>query len=369
MKIILDTCILVKEGHFLSASMRKFLKAANFLKISVYLPEVVCDELLANAKCEIDRQSKIFNEANKKLIELTGEEISETDGVARIDLKKAFSEYKRQLKNTLKQHNVKILNYPNTSQKEIIEASYTGKMPFKSPEKGYKDYLIWQTMRELIEKNPSQKFVFLTENVKDFCEKKHDPLILHADLLSQLDDISDVEIRVFTNLSLFFDEELAPQLRGADPGNIPDDVLKKMEDIAENLLMFYPAEGFEGVPLNDVHITSADNIRLGEPTAKAFGSDEILVTFPGTVDAGIEGYISKGDYRSYEDDRFYEDGHTSKHKSNPKIFISDPDWNDHVMAASVSSELQFEIELIIDKEEREIVSEEISFPTEISYFH
>lgn len=363
MKIILDTNILIREDYFLSASMQKFLKAANFLKMSVYLPEVVYDELLANAKCEIDKQSKIFKEANKKLTNLTGKEISETDYVTQTDSKKAFSDYERQLENTLKLHNVKILNYPSISPKKIVQASYTGKMPFRSPEKGYKDYLIWQTMRELIEKNHDEKFVFLTDNIQDFCDKKLDPLSLHPDLLNQLDGVNGVEIRVFKNLGEFFDEELGSQLQGEDPRNIPNDVLKKMKDIAESLLMFYPAEGFEGVPLKDVHIVYTDNIRLGEPTAKAFGSDEILVTFSGAVDAEIEGYISKSDYRSYEDD------YTSKHKSNSKIFISDPDWNDQMMAASVCSKLQFEIELIIDKGEREIVSEEINFPAEISHFH
>ena len=358
MKIVLDTSILIREGYFRSAAAHSFLKAAKLSGSSVYLPDVVYDELLEQAKKEIHSQFKKFDTASRKLESMTGESSS------RVDPDDAFSKYKDWLDETLKQYDVKKLNYPRVSQKDIVQASYTGKKPFKPSGEGHKDYLIWLTLLELISKNPEQEFIFLTGNTRDFCDDNSDPLRLHGDLEKQL--IDNTRIQVFKDLGSFFDQHLALYFQEIEDTlddiskkiieDTLDDISKKIKDenIVENLLMHYSAEGLEGIPFEgEISITNVENVHLTSSVINALGDDEMLVVFKGTADVKMEGCILKS---------------VIYHERDLAINILDADWNEHMMAASVSHKLPFEIGLIIEKESRKITSRDISLPTELDYF-
>ena len=347
MEIILDTSILIRGGYFRSTAVHSFLKTAKLSGANVYLPSVVYDELLGRARNEIHQWSKAFDKASGKLGDMTGKPAS------RADPDNAFSEYKNWLDETLQRYDVKILSYPRVSHKDIVQASYAGMKPFKPSGEGYKDYLIWHTLLELIRKNRGQEFVFLTGNTRDFCGEKSNPLSLHEDLANQL--TNNVRIQIFKDLGLFFNQHLAPHLRKIE--DTLDDISQKIKDenIVEDLLMHHSAEGFEDVPLeNEVCITNVENVHLASSIIKALGDDEIFVVFKGNADVEIEGCISKSEIY---------------HEREPTISILDSDWNERMMAVSVSHKLPFEIELIIEKESRKITSRDINFPTELDYFN
>ncbi len=347
MKIFLDTSILIKEGYLRSEAARTFLKAAKILDIGVCLPEVTYDELLGRVKIEINKQSDAAEKAIKKLINLTDKNFSTPDP------KEFFSNYENWLGELLNQNEVEILNYPVVPPKEIVEASYIGKKPFKPSGKGYKDYLIWRTLLELTNKESHEEFVFVTNNTKDFCAEKSTSPTLHPDLEKQLG--KGTQVRVSTDLRLLFDEVIAPNLGDANPQDIPDNISEMTKEIVEELLTDYSADGFQGLPVgNDVTISYVDNVMLGQPIFKSLGDDEILVKFEGQIKAEFSGFVDKSEY-------YLHDGASD-------VNICDSDWNDWVMMVSTVAELDFEVELIVEKKSKKITSREINFPKEMSFY-
>jgi hypothetical protein len=85
--------------------------------------------------------------------------------------------------------------YPLVSHKEVVERMYAEKRPFKGTEIGYKDYLIWRSVVELLSEPDVQgwrtvNIAFISANKSDFAAKDESPLELHGDFLS---DLSQVE--------------------------------------------------------------------------------------------------------------------------------------------------------------------------------
>ena len=347
MKIFLDTSILIKEGYLRSETARTFLKAAKILDIGVCLPEVTYDELLGRVKIEINKQSDAAEKAIKKLINLTDKNFASPDP------KEFFSNYENWLDELLDQNKVEILNYPDISPKEIVEASYIGKKPFKPRGEGYKDYLIWHTLLELTNKESREEFVFLTKNTHDFCDEKSTSPTLHPDLVKQLG--KNIRVQVIKDLRLLLNEIIAQKLGGANPQDIPASISATTKKIVEELLTGYSAYGFEGLPIgNDVTISYVDNVMLGQLVFKSFGNDEILVKFEGKVTAEFSGFIDKSEYYL--------------HYEIPDVNICDSNWNDRVMLTSSVAELDFEGELILEKKSKKITSREVNLPTEIGVY-
>jgi hypothetical protein len=80
--------------------------------------------------------------------------------------------------------------------------------------------------------------------------------------------------------------------------------------------------------------------------------DEIVITVSGTVPLEVEGYMDKHVY--YSEDFKDED-----------IYVSDGDWNDHVMAVSMTVETAFEVRLFYSPDEQKVIGHSVTLPQEI----
>lgn len=255
MRIILDTSVTVREGYFRSGMMRALLKAAHFLEWNVLMPDVVWDELLGNAEKEIAKRAATYDKAARGLNAITGKTIEPVDAAAE------FNDYKNWLAEEMEKFGIDFLPYPATTTKELVTKSYDGEKPFKENGDGHKDYLIWKSIVERLEnQQAATPTYFLTNNKKDFCTDGTPPIALHPDLASQLP--KGQSVNVYLDVGSFFEELIAPHLKGLNINQIPDDLANRAIELIELNLTGYSAFGFEDVPIqNEALITAAFGVR------------------------------------------------------------------------------------------------------------
>jgi hypothetical protein len=344
MHIILDTSVIVKEGYFRSGMMRALLKAAHFMDLKVLMPDVVWDELLGKAEKEIAKRTGAYDKAARGLNAITGKKIEPVNAASE------FGDYENWLAEEIEKFGIDFLPYPATTTKELVTKSYEGEKPFKEDGDGHKDYLIWKSIIEFLQNQQAvAPTYFLTNNKKDFCADAAPPLVLHADLASQLPEGQSVN--VYLDVGSFFGEIIAPHLKGLDINEIPDDLVNRAIELIESNLTDYSAFGFEGVPLqNDVSIASVENVEIVDRAIQSLDDDEFLVTFDCKFDADISGFMDKSEYYS----------------GDQEVFVWEANWNDYVMLVSTSARLPVRVSFTYSKSEGGITSSDVDLPTEYS---
>lgn len=344
MRIILDTSVIVREGYFRSGMMRALLKAAHFMEWKVLMPDVVWDELLGKAKKEIAKRAATYDKAARELNAITGKTIEPVDAASE------FGDYEDWLAEEMEKFGIDFLPYPATTTKELVTKSYAGEKPFKENGDGHKDYLIWKSIVECLHnQQAATPTYFLTNNKKDFCTDGAPPIALHPNLASQLPEGQSVN--VYLDVGSFFDELVAPHLKGLNINQIPDDLANRAIELIESNLTDYSAFGFEGVPIqNEALITVVDNAEIVKREVQSLDDDEVLVTFYCEFDAEISGFMEKSEYYSGDHD----------------VDVWDSDWNDYVMAVSTSARLPVRVSFTYSKSEGGITGSDVDLPTEYS---
>ncbi|HEY2010596.1 MAG TPA: PIN domain-containing protein [Rhizomicrobium sp.] len=69
--------------------------------------------------------------------------------------------------------------------------------------------------------------------------------------------------------------------------------------------------------------------------------------------------------KSYENRKPFKHHYYSEGFKDGDIYISDPDWNDHVMAVSTTVETAFELKLFYSPEKKEVAGYALTLPQEI----
>lgn len=354
MRIFIDTNIIFKADFFRSVTAQNFLKATKFLEIEVLIPEVVIDEIKGNFSQELPDRLAKYKKLHQSLSELI-----DTDEVE-INVNEEIEIYKNWLDNLLEEHEVTILPYPTTSTKEIITESYKKKRPFKENGEGHKDYLIWETIKNYVSEKPDDpQTFFLTDNIKDFCQKKsEDEYTIHTDISSQIPKGKTVP-EVYRSFKKFFDEKIATQLQNVElehlHGLTQTELYEHVGTIVERKLADYAAYGFEGLSFcNDVTVISASEVTPNSIESKEINKDDIMITIRGTVLIEVHGFIDKFNYYS-----------TVEHEEAGHIDVLDGDWNDHVMLVSQTTITPFEVNITYSKKENTTIDEDVQFPDEI----
>lgn len=353
MRIFIDTNIIFKADFFRSTLAQNFLKAAKFLGVEVLIPEIVLDEIKGKFPQELLNRLSKYRKERKNLNELmVVQEIN-------IDINREIERYEKWLDELLVEYEVIILPYTATSTKEVVIASYKRKKPFKENGDGYKDYLIWATIKNNISETPDDvETFFLTENIKDFCDKKsEDDYSLHPDLVKQISKGKTVP-ETQRSFRKFFDEEIATQLQNIElehvDGLTKPDLYEDVKNIVEHELVDYSVHGFEGLSFcNDVTVTSAWDVKPDLIESKIIDNDYIMITICGEVLIEAYGFMEKSSYCSAE------------HDGLDDIEIMDGDWNDHVMQVSQTVTTPFEVSITYSKREKETIGKDVQFPEEI----
>lgn len=192
--IILDTSVLVNDFWLVGASFRTLRDLLNVFDAHVFLPELVVDETL-NKFAEVlaaalNKSRHLDYLLNRKVI-------------ARVKLEATLARYKdfiRDLFYPLSDEGGEVtfseLPYPEIPHSDVVERLLQGKRPFRGGsdrEKGYRDYLIWLSVVEIVRDNPGRDVIFVSENVNDFGAEADKRRTLHSDLLADLPAGREVE--------------------------------------------------------------------------------------------------------------------------------------------------------------------------------
>lgn len=350
MKIFLDTNVIIGQNFLRSDLAKNFLKSIRFLGIEVIIPEVVIDESVGHFTDSLKDSIITQKKLNSELMALIGKKDFN------IHFEKEVELYKNHLDELCSVYNVKILDYPSVSLKEIVVKSYAREKPFKKNGDGYKDYLIWKSINFYIESLESNNSIyFITNNVTDFCMEKEKNFFLHPELEKQLKKQNTIPI-VYTSLNNFMQAVIVPLLPNVELSDLPNlglfDVKEKAREVLEahdyNLINI----GFEDNVSSTIHNIEIDNnigfIKEDE--------DVILINISGKVYIENIGYMDKHECYSIHDEN-----------TKKNFYIINADWSDHVMLVSFSDWTPFNLTLTFSKIGMVFIGYTIELPEEIIY--
>lgn len=216
MKIIIDTNIINKDYKLQGKYIVTLSGAAAKLGYDVCVPEVVVDEIVSHYKDELaeayDTYFKGVSKLKKLLPEMPKSIISEAS------IEEQLQKFRVQYETELQAKNIKILPYPNVAHKSIVAKELDKKKPFKDSQKGYRDSLIWETVKsELIPVKDlfdECQILLLTRNTKDFADKNG----LHQDLKDELLALGyrDNVIELVADCEKFFKDVIKSQFAELD---------------------------------------------------------------------------------------------------------------------------------------------------------
>jgi hypothetical protein len=146
-------------------------------KIDVYVSPVTIKEVLKNYS---QKSLETFNSYNKSVKELNKVVMEKTALLPKDFHQTQMEQYEQFFRETLRKNKIRVFPYPNISHEEVIAHYYAGKKPFDHTDNGYKDFLIWRSIIELL-KTSSRELVFITQDT-DFQSEG----ILHQDLQDNL---------------------------------------------------------------------------------------------------------------------------------------------------------------------------------------
>ncbi len=205
MKVSLDTNILVQDFWLDSPHSRVLLDELNIIPATLHIPEVVIDETINKYREflteKIEEQKKITADISRLLNKETN--------TKSIDIVQATKDYEKFLLKKLKSINAQILPYPKVEHKEVVKRVLERRRPFKKGDSGYRDYLIWETIKNL-ELWGTEQIVFITNNIKDFGDSGY--------LSEEFTDkrTGNKNFKIVVAVSKFNDEYILPRLKKLD---------------------------------------------------------------------------------------------------------------------------------------------------------
>ncbi|RMZ59351.1 DUF4935 domain-containing protein [Chryseobacterium nematophagum] len=345
MKVILDSNIIISDFRLSSPDSKILLEASKKGDIELHIPEIVFDEVYNKFKERLEEaKSKIDKEINivKKL---TTAKILEN--FSKNNIEEQLEEYKDYIQNLVNENSIKLIEYPQTSHKDIVKKAIKKLKPFNSGEKGYRDSLIWENVKTLVPTigtsigNPD--VLFITNNKKDFCDNDNR---LHEELATELEDLeldidaikiintlndfnNDFKNLFFTQASSFKQKIESGEIEDFDLENLILDKLRKEFDYADISYL-------ESIPYDDTtvrYIEKVENIKIDNIIK--LNSTEYSIDLKCNVEMTIDFYVDKHEH--YSNDEITYD-------------VEDYDHNDYVIWASELINPELNISIIVDNE-------------------
>jgi predicted nucleic acid-binding protein len=201
--IVIDTNIFVQDFWTQSSDFKILFSNSIKLDFKIILPQVIYDEILSQyGKKYTEYSSKMesslipFNKLMTKdfkiLLDYNFDEI--------INL------YKKNLDEIILEHNISIIDYPETNHKKIAKRSMNRTKPFKNNGEGYCDTLIWENILKLLQDKECEHLYFISNNPKDFFENENIAKVLIEDLVKLGIDAN--KISAYLSLQSFVKDEI-----------------------------------------------------------------------------------------------------------------------------------------------------------------
>jgi predicted nucleic acid-binding protein len=201
MKVVIDTNIIVQDFWLDSPNSRVFLEGLILIPAVLYVPEIVIDETVNIYKERLLEKNNTIRQIRKDVTDLLRFEIKDIS----FNEKNITERYRKSLLDKIHGINSEIISYPKTEHKVIVKKILERRKPFKKGDAGYRDFLIWEGIRNL-ELWGTEEIVFITNNVKDFGQGPYLP-----------EEFSDKKtnnknIKICVSISKFNEEYIFPRL-------------------------------------------------------------------------------------------------------------------------------------------------------------
>lgn len=346
MKVAIDTNIIVQDFWLDSPNSKVFFEGLTLVPAVLYIPEVVIDETVNKYKERLYEKNNTLKQIRKDVNDLLRFEIKDNS----FNVTNMTERYKKALLDNIHRNNARIISYPETEHKVIVEKILDRRKPFKKGDAGYRDYLIWEGIRNL-ELWGTEEIVFITNNVNDFGPGPYLP-----------EEFSDKKtnsknIKICISISKFNEEFIIPRLKNLTElqsklleGQVENfsfkkwidenllDILKKC-DLEEVIVGFPFGVGIvranEIIIYNDYRIEQLKELESGDKLL----SFSIELKLQASVDVDWEDYSSHKEVREYF-------GHNSEEFS--------------VLSRESAENIKVRGYLILNKEKLDVMSYEIT---------
>lgn len=171
MFVVLDTSIFCRDFLLRGKAFRIFLESLKCVPAKLCIPEVVLDEVIAKYQEALKERTEAAETARNRLNSLLLD--SPLADEPSCDHVVAVRDYETYFKEKLKEAEAKILPYPDEPHKKIVQQALHRRKPFNRKGQGYRDYLIWVTLRTEMYYAPEETVVLVTGNTRDFCDGAH----------------------------------------------------------------------------------------------------------------------------------------------------------------------------------------------------
>lgn len=357
MLIFLDSSIFCSDFHLTSTNfelLKAYIsKGGSWLCLS----EIVIDEVKNKYKEKITTQ---FQKVNSEIRELNKIILLDIPLVTEELIKKELNDYDSFWDMfPFEYGNGSSEGYPKNSHKEIVQRALERKKPFKEDGKdGYRDYLIWLTFLDVVSHYTMENACFVTLNTRDFS----DPINkaeLHPQLKKDIEEkgISLSRVLYFTSLKDFIEQQVKPELQVITEHEKLIEELKAdrsgfmelYENALTKKLQGLDLTGYEVFIMEESENPSVDSVdEVSETDIEGVSEvtkTELLLTIRAQVLCNIGFYIYKSDYLIMKD--------------TSQFSVVNSNWNEHYILAETPIELAISLEVVYDKDKKQIKSMDI----------
>lgn len=208
MIVIIDSNILIAD-FYLKKTNSQLLRRFG----QVVLPEIVYDEVQNKHR---ERIEEAYLTLTKKLDEYNLYASSPVQIIDCSDIDNEMMQYESFLTSfMIEMGSYPPESYPNVSHKDIVRRALYRRKPFKADGKdGYRDYLLWLTILEVMKTHKSEEVHFISENTSDFADPQ-DRYKLHEHLVDDIKLLGEDENRLifWPSLKDFVDKVVKPHLQ------------------------------------------------------------------------------------------------------------------------------------------------------------
>jgi hypothetical protein len=172
-------------------------------RIRLVIPEVVIRELPKLFKREYDATRGKLQTAADKMRELGSDPVEQPTP----NPDEAADTYEADLRRALEEKGVQIAEIPEIDIGELVDQAVAERRPFQANSKGFRDAVIWRTIRELAEED---EVVLITKNTADFAESDQRPDTLHRHLREDLESAGQPgdRVRLLPSLEEYIDRHV-----------------------------------------------------------------------------------------------------------------------------------------------------------------
>lgn len=352
MKIALDTNIIHQDYGLTGQRILKLYEASKRLGYELVIPEVVVDEVLNQYCRDLESAHSAFSKSVSQLRKLT-ELKNKIQFEATDFVREQCGAFEAVFNQRIKELGITILPYPSVAHKKMVAKDLKRIKPFKEDSKGYRDALIWETVKENL--IPSKRLfdecqiILLSENTKDYGEDGK----LHPDLEKELEDIGfEWEVvELVSNVEAFFKNRIDPEFEELTA--IQEKLQKEYkynrvdlrEAIEEALYNEYVVNGafdsgydpdgddvslfpheFENPDIQEITVKD-----ITVASVRKLTDQNVLVQCSVTSTASGDAYLFKSDFYLFDEDNL------------PTVL--DNDWNKHYMLVAVEVIITAEVTL------------------------